>query len=167
MQHWRAAACRVALIDKGDFASGASSSSSNLAWGGIKYLESQEYLLVNKLCQIAQRVDAGLPLYREGNPLLHHHPAAAFASGPFFVFLGSSPVLGDGALCHAALHARSATRAKDLEASLSPWSIPANAAGGLEYSDCYLYDNDARFVFNFIRTSAELRRYRGQLRGVH
>ena len=27
------------------------------------------------------------------------------------------------------------------------------AAGGLEYSDCYLYDNDARFVFNFIRKS--------------
>ncbi len=25
--------------------------------------------------------------------------------------------------------------------------------GGFEYSDCYLHDNDARFVFNFIRTS--------------
>ncbi len=24
--------------------------------------------------------------------------------------------------------------------------------GGFEYSDCYLYDNDARFVFNFIRS---------------
>ena len=42
---------RVALIDKGDFASGVSSNSSNLAWGGIKYLESHEYLLVNKLCK--------------------------------------------------------------------------------------------------------------------
>lgn len=27
----------------------------------------------------------------------------------------------------------------------------SDAAGGFEYSDCYLYDNDARFVFNFIR----------------
>ena len=36
---------RVALIDRGDFASGVSSNSSNLAWGGIKYLESHEYLL--------------------------------------------------------------------------------------------------------------------------
>ena len=27
------------------------------------------------------------------------------------------------------------------------------SAGGFEYSDCYLMDNDARFVFNFIRTA--------------
>jgi alpha-glycerophosphate oxidase/glycerol-3-phosphate dehydrogenase len=31
----------------------------------------------------------------------------------------------------------------------------SHAAGGLEYSDCYLYDNDARFVFNFIRKSLD------------
>jgi alpha-glycerophosphate oxidase/glycerol-3-phosphate dehydrogenase len=28
----------------------------------------------------------------------------------------------------------------------------AHAAGGIEYSDCYLHDNDSRFVFNFIRS---------------
>ena len=42
---------RTALIEREDFASGVSSSSSNLAWGGIKYLETHEYLLVNKLCR--------------------------------------------------------------------------------------------------------------------
>ena len=42
---------KVALIDKGDFAGFTSSNSSNLAWGGIKYLESHEYGLVNKLCK--------------------------------------------------------------------------------------------------------------------
>jgi glycerol-3-phosphate dehydrogenase len=42
---------RVALIDAGDFAGGVSSNSSNLAWGGIKYLESREFLLVDKLCR--------------------------------------------------------------------------------------------------------------------
>ncbi len=42
---------KVALIDKGDFAGFTSSNSSNLAWGGIKYLESYEYGLVNKLCK--------------------------------------------------------------------------------------------------------------------
>jgi glycerol-3-phosphate dehydrogenase len=42
---------KVALIDAEDFASGVSSNSSNLAWGGIKYLETHEYLLVNKLCK--------------------------------------------------------------------------------------------------------------------
>jgi glycerol-3-phosphate dehydrogenase len=36
---------------RGDFAGGVSSNSSNLAWGGIKYLESREFLLVDKLCR--------------------------------------------------------------------------------------------------------------------
>jgi glycerol-3-phosphate dehydrogenase len=40
---------KFALIDKGDFAGFTSFNSSNLAWGGIKYLESHGYacLLVN------------------------------------------------------------------------------------------------------------------------
>ena len=42
---------KVALIDRGDFAGLTSSNSSNLAWGGIKYLENHEYFLVNKLCR--------------------------------------------------------------------------------------------------------------------
>ena len=41
---------KTALIDRGDFASETSQESSNLAWGGIKYLESFEYGLVRKLC---------------------------------------------------------------------------------------------------------------------
>ena len=42
---------KVALIDKGDFAGFTSYNWSNLAWGGIKYFESHEYGLVNKLCK--------------------------------------------------------------------------------------------------------------------
>src|SRR4051812_40493040 len=41
---------KVALIDKADFASFTSQESSNLAWGGIKYMESFEFALVRKLC---------------------------------------------------------------------------------------------------------------------
>src|SRR5580698_7320364 len=41
---------KVALIDKADFASFTSQQSSNLAWGGIKYMESFEFGLVRKLC---------------------------------------------------------------------------------------------------------------------
>ena len=41
---------RVALIDRGDFAGFTSQQSSNLAWGGIKYMESLELGLVRKLC---------------------------------------------------------------------------------------------------------------------
>ena len=41
---------KVAVIDRGDFAGETSQQSSNLAWGGIKYLESYELGLVRKLC---------------------------------------------------------------------------------------------------------------------
>ena len=34
---------KVALIDKGDFAGFTSSNASNLAWGGIKYLDCRVY----------------------------------------------------------------------------------------------------------------------------
>ncbi len=39
----------VALVDKGDFACLTSQNSSNLVWGGIKYMESFEFPLVRKL----------------------------------------------------------------------------------------------------------------------
>src|SRR5271170_1905867 len=42
---------RVALVDRGDFAGFTSQQSSNLAWGGIKYMESFELGLVRKLCK--------------------------------------------------------------------------------------------------------------------
>jgi alpha-glycerophosphate oxidase/glycerol-3-phosphate dehydrogenase len=139
---------RTALIDRGDFASGVSSQSSNLAWGGIKYLETHEYLLVNKLC-------------KSRNELMRAYPSTVkeirffttiqkgFRFWSFFVFLGSVLYW---------LMGRCVTRppryltARTIEAA-EPEINTTEAAGGLEYSDCYLYDNDARFVFNFIRRS--------------
>ena len=41
---------KTALIDRGDFAGFTSMNSSNLAWGGIKYMESWEFGLVRNLC---------------------------------------------------------------------------------------------------------------------
>jgi glycerol-3-phosphate dehydrogenase len=139
---------KVALIEAEDFASGVSSNSSNLAWGGIKYLESHEYLLVNKLC-------------KSRNHLMRSYPstvkeirffttiARGFRFWPIFVYLGTLLYWGIG---------RFFTRgpryftARGLEAG-EPIVNTSNTAGGFEYSDCYLYDNDARFVFNFIRRS--------------
>jgi hypothetical protein len=43
----------VALIDRGDFGNFTSQESSNLVWGGFKYLENYELLLVFKLCRRA------------------------------------------------------------------------------------------------------------------
>ncbi|MFT6550700.1 MAG: alpha-glycerophosphate oxidase/glycerol-3-phosphate dehydrogenase [Zhongshania marina] len=139
---------KVALVDKGDFAGLTSSNSSNLAWGGIKYLENHEYLLVDKLC-------------RSRNHLMRSYPSTVkeirflttiqkgFRLPAFVVYLGTILYWIIG---------RFVTRAPKY---LSPAGLSkredvintSRAAGGFEYSDCYLYDNDARFVFNFIRTS--------------
>ncbi|MFV0277064.1 MAG: FAD-dependent oxidoreductase [Parahaliea sp.] len=139
---------KVALIDRGDFASGVSSNSSNLAWGGIKYLESHDYLLVNKLCKSRNELMRAYPStvkeIRFFTTIQH-----GFRFWSFFVFLGSVLYW---------LMGRCVTRppryltARYIE-SQEPEINTSNAAGGLEYSDCYLYDNDARFVFNFIRKS--------------
>ena len=139
---------RVALIDKGDFSCGVSSSSSNLAWGGIKYLETHEYLLVNKLC-------------KSRNHLMKHYPstvkeirfltsiAKGFRFPPFFIFLGSVLYWLMGRCVTKAPRYVSARALEENEPVINTSQI----AGGLEYSDCYLHDNDARFVFNFIRAS--------------
>ncbi|MEJ2058440.1 MAG: FAD-dependent oxidoreductase [Desulfofustis sp.] len=42
---------KVGLIDSRDFAGFTSQQSSNLIWGGIKYMESYEFRLVNDLCK--------------------------------------------------------------------------------------------------------------------
>jgi len=141
---------KVALIEREDFASGVSSQSSNLAWGGIKYLESYEFLLVNKLC-------------KSRNELMRAYPSTVkeirffttiqkgFRWPPFFIFLGSVLYWIMG---------RFKTRppryasARQLEAT-EPVINTSNAAGGLEYSDCCLYDNDARFVFGFVRKALD------------
>lgn len=139
---------RVALIDKGDFASGVSSNSSNLAWGGIKYLESHEYLLVNKLC-------------KSRNHLMRSYPSTVkevrffttiqrgFRFWPSFVFLGTIVYWIMGRFKTKPPRYVSARGLENAE----PVINTSDAAGGFEYSDCYLYDNDARFVFNFIRKS--------------
>jgi glycerol-3-phosphate dehydrogenase len=141
---------RVALIDRGDFACGVSSQSSNLAWGGIKYLESHEYLLVNKLCQSRNELMRAYPSTVKEIRFLTAIQKG-FRFWPIFVFLGSVVYW---------LLGRCVTRpprylsAHTIEAT-EPDIDTSNVAGGLEYSDCYLYDNDARFVFNFIRKSLD------------
>ena len=51
----------VALIDRGDFAGFTSQQSSNLVWGGIKYLENYEIPLVRKLCMSRNRLMRAYP----------------------------------------------------------------------------------------------------------
>ncbi|MBU0537106.1 MAG: FAD-dependent oxidoreductase [Gammaproteobacteria bacterium] len=139
---------KVALVDKGDFAGLTSSNSSNLAWGGIKYLENHEYFLVDKLC-------------RSRNHLMRSYPSTVkeirflttiqkgFRFPAFIVFLGTILYWIIGRFVTRAPKYLSPAGLSKREAVIDT----SKAAGGFEYSDCYLYDNDARFVFNFIRTS--------------
>ncbi len=139
---------RVALIEREDFASGVSSNSSNLAWGGIKYLESHEYLLVNRLCKSRNRLmDAYPSTVKEIRFFTTIQRGFRFWS--FFVFLGAVLYWIMGRFRTRPPRYLTARAIEELE----PVINTSNAAGGLEYSDCYLYDNDARFVFNFVRKS--------------
>src|SRR6186997_2395612 len=46
----------VLLVDRGDFCSGASSASSHMAHGGIRYLENGEFRLVREAVQERNRL---------------------------------------------------------------------------------------------------------------
>ncbi len=139
---------RVALIDRGDFAGGVSSNSSNLAWGGIKYLESLEFLLVNKLCKSRNRLMKAYPSTVK-EIRFFTTIQRGFRFHPLFIYLGSILYWIMGRFATRAPRYISARAIETAE----PVVNTSKAAGGVEYSDCYLYDNDARFVFNFIRKS--------------
>src|SRR5690349_5696901 len=51
----------VALIDRGDFGGFTSQESSNLVWGGFKYLENYELPLVFGLCRSRNRLMKAYP----------------------------------------------------------------------------------------------------------
>ncbi|MDJ0751317.1 MAG: FAD-dependent oxidoreductase, partial [Woeseiaceae bacterium] len=137
---------KVALIDKGDFGGGTSSESSNLAWGGIKYLESGELGLVARLC-------------KSRNHLMRSFPSTVkeirFLTTVQKGFRWPAPLLYVGTLIYW-LFGRFATRAPALRSRAALARRDSriridSASGGFEYSDCYLHDNDSRFVFSFVR----------------
>ena len=139
---------KVGLIDKGDFAGFTSSNSSNLAWGGIKYLESHEYNLVNKLCKSRNHLMKSYPsTVKEIRFLTSIQKGFRFP--PLFIYLGTIVYWIFGRFFTKSPNYLSARKIKQMEDVIDV----SNVAGGFEYSDCYLHDNDARFVFNFIRSS--------------
>jgi len=139
---------KVALIDRGDFAGLTSSNSSNLAWGGIKYLETHEYFLVNNLCKSRNHLMRSYPSTVKEIRFLTTI-AKGFRYPAFFVYLGTIFYWLIGRFFTQGPDYMSVKSIKQREPAINT----DNAAGGFEYSDAYLYDNDARFVFNFVRSS--------------
>ena len=139
---------QVALIDRGDFAGLTSMNSSNLAWGGIKYMESADFTLVRKLCM-------------SRNHLMRSYPSTVqeirffttltrgFRYPPWYLLLGAWLywLIGNGFTRTPRYLAPARIRKEE------PIVDTEHATGGFEYSDAYLHDNDARFVFNFVRAA--------------
>lgn len=141
---------RVALIERGDFASCTSQASSNLVWGGIKYLETGEFGLVRKLCKSRNRLLRSYPSsIREVRFLVQ--VAQGFRMPRLFLYLGALLywAMGNFFTRPPRIFSR-----KDLTQA-EPLLQVDHTQGGFEYSDAYLVDNDARFVFGFIRAALD------------
>lgn len=140
----------VAIIDRKDFAGETSSQSSNLAWGGIKYLENHDYGLVNELCQSRNHLMESYPSTVKEIRFLtsiakgFRMPAPAVYAGTVLYWMfGRFVTRRPNFLCTSEI------------AALEPIINTDNVQGGFEYSDCYLHDNDSRFVFNFVRSAMQ------------
>ncbi|MBK5223213.1 MAG: FAD-dependent oxidoreductase [Acidimicrobiia bacterium] len=131
----------VAMVDRADFGSGTSQESSNMVWGGFKYLEGYEVPLVVGLCRSRNRLAAAYPSRISEVRFL----AALDASSPhppWFAMLGATAYWGMGAFrTRPPSHRR-----RSKIAALEPAIDTAGVRGGIEYSDFLLLDNDARFV---------------------
>ncbi len=140
----------VALVDRGDFAHFTSQESSNLVWGGFKYLENYELLLVFKLCRSRNRLMKAYPdNVKEISFLASLDHGSPFP--PWFAALGAFGYWGIGQFGtrHPRLLSADKIRAEE------PVIDTTNVRGGIEYRDAYLVDNDARFVFSFVRSAIE------------
>lgn len=141
---------RVALIDARDFAGFTSQQSSNLVWGGIKYMESYEFGLVAGLCKSRNELLRSFPSTVKEIRFLttvsegfRFHPLLMLAGTWLYWLFGRGKTRIPKMLSKAQI------------AKQEPFINSQNSLGGIEYSDAYLHDNDARFVFNFIRSAMD------------
>ena len=141
---------RVALIDRGDFAGFTSQQSSNLVWGGIKYMESFEFPLVRKLCLSRNHLIRMYPSTVQEIRFFTAHERG-FRHGLWKLFLGTWLYWVIGSFFTRI--PRLLSRAK--MARQEPIINVDACDGGFEYSDAYLHDNDARFVWNFVRSALD------------
>jgi glycerol-3-phosphate dehydrogenase len=140
----------TALIDKRDFAGFTSQESSNLAWGGIKYMESYEFGLVRGLCKSRNHLISNYPS-RVQEIRFFATLAKGFRYPPVFLWMGAWLYwfIGNGFTKTPRLLSRSKIHQEE------PVVNTEGAAGGFEYSDAYLHDNDSRFVYQFIRSALD------------
>jgi glycerol-3-phosphate dehydrogenase len=138
----------VTLIDKNDFASATSQESSNLIWGGIKYLENYEISLVRHLCMSRNELMSAFPSQiKEIRFFATHskkdtHRLSTYWLGCWFYWL-----LGNGFTKRPKIYSRSEINKIEECVNIE------GSDGAIEYSDSYLPDNDARFVYKFAQSA--------------
>ncbi len=140
----------VAIVDRGDWAGFTSSSSSNLAWGGFKYLENYELNLVRKLSMSRNRLLRAYP----SNITQLGFMAALDESSPFPPWLAALGSSAYWAIGNFQTHRPQFLGPEEIKAQ-EPVVDIENVRGGIEYYDAYLRDNDSRFVWNFVRQAIE------------
>jgi glycerol-3-phosphate dehydrogenase len=138
---------KVGLIEANDFASMTSQSSSNMIWGGIKYLENGEFSLVRNLCQSRNRLIKNYPAnipetrFRVFMKKKQKTPSWMFRLGSWLYWF-----IGD---CQT----KKPKYFNQKQLQEMPCSDDFN--GAVEYSDAILPENDARLTFSFIRSTWE------------
>ncbi len=142
---------KVALVERDDFASFTSQQSSNLVWGGFKYLENYELKLVWDLCTSRNHMLKSYPTQIKEIDFL----ATLDKTAPFPVALAALGAVGYWGIGRFATSSPRVYRAKDIE-SREPLVDTSTAKGGIRYADAYLPDNDARFVWGFVRSALDL-----------
>ena len=140
-----AAGLKVLIIDKGDFASFTSQQSSNMVWGGIKYLQSLEFALVFKLCLSRAKLMRNYPSRIKPIGFLaaigDEAPANLLA-----IWAGAWLYWGIGLFSTRTPKVRDVARSVKYEPGLKDRAI----GGTVQYFDGLLLDNDARFVWDFV-----------------
>lgn len=136
---------RVALVDDRDFASGTSQESSQLVWGGIKYLEHGHVGLVRDLC-------------RDRNALVREHPSRVEPMAFLYPHYAHDPhmlvTLMAGAWLYHALGGGFARRPRGYKAADIQKIVPrmrvADFAYGFQYFDARMKDSDARMALDVL-----------------
>src|SRR5262245_12919560 len=139
---------RVALIDKGDFASGTSSISSKLVHGGLRYLEHGDFRLVYEALHERGRLLHNAPhLVRPLRFVIPFFDRARVAPWQWRAALTLYDLLAGGGNIQ---RSRPLTP-RELERSF-PQMKPASLRGGAEYFDAQM--DDARLCLEVLKSAA-------------
>jgi len=139
---------KVVLVEQNDFASFTSQESSNMVWGGIKYLQTYEIPLVWSLCGSRNELMRAFPNRIKATSFF----AAVGTNAPFgkiLGFLGANLYWVLGRFKTQSPEVYSKIRAKEHEPLISTEGLK----GAVQYDDALLLDNDSRFVWDFIKSA--------------